>query len=132
MLAENQHFRTSKSLLLIMVLTIVNTHKAPLFCVLCAENPKDIEETNIINQHLAIPTRALQNSCKGKDKERKTMAIGQPECAERKKSAQGFSPMYLQIFFLSWRIGAAHVKIIFHPQEESRFISITSKLGQCN
>lgn len=72
MLAENQHFRTSKSLLLIMVLTIVNTHKAPPFCVLCAENSKDIaEETNIINQHLAIPTRALQNSCKGKDKERK-------------------------------------------------------------
>ena len=49
------------------------------FCFLCVvrENFRKIaaeaEETNIINQHLAIPTRererALQNSCKEKDKE---------------------------------------------------------------
>ena len=101
----------------------------------CAENPKDIEEeTNIINQHLAIPTRALQNSCKGEDKERKTMAIGQPGSAERKSLHTGKDihpcKMYLQIFFLG-ELGRM-LKTIFHPQEESRFISITSKLGQCN
>ena len=58
------HFSFTKSLLLIVVLAIVNTQSPSqlpsAFCVV-RENFRKIaaeaEETNIINQHLAIPTR---------------------------------------------------------------------------
>ena len=126
------HFSFTKSLLLIVVLAIVNTQSPSqlpsAFCVVCVrENFRKIaaEETNIINQHLAIPTRerALQNSCKEKDKEPCWLHL---ISARLKKVCKQSSPLLKKDFArvqkkdtdffskLFCRFGA-RVKIIFHP-----------------
>ena len=128
------HFSFTKSLLLIVVLAIVNMYAKPfslLLFVWCERIFRKIaakaeaEETNIINQHLAIPTRerALQNSCKEKDKEPCWLHL---ISARLKKVCKQSSPLLKKDFArvqkkdtdffskLFCRFGA-RVKIIFHP-----------------